>query len=338
MPELSQLSQRSNFLKFSYLFALISYLFFNAITTYADSILPDPKNLIAEMSIATSQLNYDGIFTYRYDKKIDTMRIIHKNKEGDIFERLISLNGNRREIVRENDKVKYFFPENKIAIIERSKLGQLLSSYIPDTNQSISKFYVFDILGDGRIAGRNAWIVNIKPIDRFRYGYQLWIDKKSKLLLRSRLKNYQGANLEDVMFVKLDVLEDISDSLFKPSFSSNNFTWINNIKSNINSDRAVQTKWKASWIPKGFLMTGYTKDPMPTSKIPVDHFIYTDGLATISVYVEKLNHQQPINSETTNFGGVNTYSVSTNGYQITAVGEVPKTTVELIVNSVKLSP
>ena len=89
-------------------------------------------------------------------------------------------------------------------------------------------------------------------------------------------------------------------------------------------------------------MTGYTKDPMPTSKIPVDHFIYTDGLATISVYVEKLNHQQPnqqpINSEATNFGGVNTYSLSTNGYQITAVGEVPKTTVELIVNSVKLSP
>ena len=69
MPELSQLSHRSNFLKFSYLFALISYLFFNAITTYADSILPDPKNLIAEMSIATSQLNYDGVFTYRYDKR-----------------------------------------------------------------------------------------------------------------------------------------------------------------------------------------------------------------------------------------------------------------------------
>ena len=140
------------------------------------------------------------------------------------------------------------------------------------------------------------------------------------------------------MFVKLDVLEDISDSLFKPSFSSNNFKWINNIKSNINSDHTVKTKWKASWIPEGFLMTGYTKDPMPTSKIPVDHFIYTDGLATISVYVEKLNHQQSINSGTTNFGGVNTYSLSTNGYQITAVGEVPKTTVELIVNSVKLSP
>ena len=53
---------------------------------------------------------------------------------------------------------------------------------------------------------------------------------------------------------------------------------------------------------------------------------------------EKLNNQQPIIVETANFGGVNTYSTSTDGYQITAVGEVPKTTVQLIVNSVKSSP
>ena len=97
-------------------------------------------------------------------------------------------------------------------------------------------------------------------------------------------------------------------------------------------------KWTPSWIPDGFLMSEFTIDTMPTSTIPVDHFIYTDGLATISIYVEKLNKQQPINAETTNFGGVNTYSTSTNGYQITAVGEVPKTTVQLIANSVKLSP
>ena len=68
------------------------------------------------------------------------------------------------------------------------------------------------------------------------------------------------------------------------------------------------------------------------------HFIYSDGLATISIYVEKLNNREPIRVETANFGGVNTYSTSTDGYQITAVGEVPKTTVQLIANSVKSSP
>ena len=306
---------------------------------HADSILPDPRILVDEMSNATHELNYDGIFVYRYDKQIDTMRIIHKkNKDGDVYERLVSLTGNNREIIRENDRVKYMFPENKVAIIEKSKIGQLISSYIPDPIQSISKFYVFNLVGQGRIAGLNAWIINIRPIDRFRYGYQLWIDKKSKLLLKSKLKNFQGVTLEQVMFTQLNVLKNIDDALLKSSFNEQNFTWINNTSDKTITYDISRKKWIPSWIPKGFFMSKYTIDPMPNSVIPVEHFIYSDGLATISIYVEKLNNQQPIIVETANFGGVNTYSTSTDGYQITAVGEVPKTTVQLIANSVKLSP
>lgn len=306
---------------------------------HADSILPDPRILVDEMSNATHELNYDGIFVYRYDKQIDTMRIIHKkNKDGDVYERLVSLTGNNREIIRENDRVKYMFPENKVAIIEKSKIGQLISSYIPDPIQSISKFYVFNLVGQGRIAGLNAWIINIRPIDRFRYGYQLWIDKKSKLLLKSKLKNFQGVTLEQVMFAQLNVLKNIDDALLKSSFNEQNFTWINNTSDKTITYDISRKKWIPSWIPKGFFMSKYTIDPMPNSVIPVEHFIYSDGLATISIYVEKLNNQQPIIVETANFGGVNTYSTSTDGYQITAVGEVPKTTVQLIANSVKSSP
>jgi len=306
---------------------------------HADSILPDPRILVDEMSNATHELNYDGIFVYRYDKQIDTMRIIHKkNKDGDVYERLVSLTGNNREIIRENDRIKYMFPENKVAIIEKSKIGQLISSYIPDPIQSISKFYVFNLVGQGRIAGLNAWIINIRPIDRFRYGYQLWIDKKSKLLLKSKLKNFQGVTLEQVMFAQLNVLKNIDDALLKSSFNEQNFTWINNTSDKTITYDISRKKWIPSWIPKGFFMSKYTIDPMPNSVIPVEHFIYSDGLATISIYVEKLNNQQPIIVETANFGGVNTYSTSTDGYQITAVGEVPKTTVQLIANSVKSSP
>ena len=339
MPELLLLNQRSNFLRFLFLLIFIFCTFVYPALVNANSITPDPKQLIEEMSNANSELNYDGVFVYRYDKHIDTMRIIHKkSNDGTIHERLVTLTGDKREIIRNNDRVKYFFPEDKIAIIEKSKLGQLISSYIPDSIQSISKFYIFNIVGQGRIAGLNAWIVNIMPIDRFRYGYQVWIDKDSKLLLKSKLKNFRGVTLEQIMFTQLAVLENIDDTLLKPTFSEQNFTWINNIRDKSSSYDNSRKKWLPLWIPEGFLMSEYTIDPMPTSSMPVDHFIYTDGLATISIYVEKLNQQQPINTETTNFGGVNTYSISTDGYQITAVGEVPKATVQLIVNSVKQSP
>ena len=322
-----------------FLFVLISYVITTVKFVYAENITPNPEILIDEMSVATNQLNYDGIFIYRHDKQIDTMRIIHKkNRNGDIYERLISLTGNAREVIREKDQVKYFFPKNKIAIVEKNRLGQLISSYIPDPIQSISEFYNFDIVGDGRVAGLDAWIVNIKPTDRYRYGYQLWIDKKSKLLLKSKLKNFQGVTLEYIMFTQIHILENISDLLLKSSFSSHNFTWINNIKNTANYENNSGRKWAASWMPGGFSISEYSKDPMSTSKIPVEHFIYTDGLASISIFVEKLNQQhKKINSRTTNFGGVNTYSTLNDGYQITAVGEVPKATVKLIADSVQSS-
>ena len=339
MLELLLLNQRNSFLRFLYFSSLIFYIFIHADVVSAENITHDPKALIQEMSNANSELNYDGTFVYRYDKQIDTMRIIHKKRSnGTTYERLIALTGNQREIIRDNDKVKYFFPENKVAIIEKSNSRQLISSYIPDSIQSISKFYIFNIAGQGRIAGLNAWIVNIMPVDRFRYGYQVWIDKESKLLLKSKLKNFQGVTLEQIMFTQLSVLENIDDTLLKSSFSEEHFSWVNNIRKKSIPYDISRKKWIPSWIPEGFSMSGHTIDPMPTSLIPVDHFIYTDGLATISIYIEKLNKQQSINTKITNFGGVNTYSISNDGYQITAVGEVPKTTVQLIADSVKLSP
>jgi len=326
-------------LKRLFLFVLISHVIITVTFVYAENVTPNPKILIDEMSVATNQLNYDGIFIYRHDEQIDTMRIIHKkNHNGDIYERLISLTGNAREIIREKDQVKYFFPENKIVIVEKNRLGQLISSYMPDPIQSISEFYIFDIAGDERVAGLDAWIVNIKPVDKYRYGYQLWIDKKSKLLLKSKLKNFQGVTLEYIMFTQIHILENISDLLLKPSFSGRNFTWINNIINTANYENNSERKWVASWMPGGFSMSEYSKDPMSTSKMPVEHFIYTDGLASISIFVEKLSKQhKKINSGTTNSGGINTYSTLSDGYQITAVGEVPKATVKLIADSVQSS-
>jgi sigma-E factor negative regulatory protein RseB len=82
-------------------------------------------------------------------------------------------------------------------------------------------------------------------------------------------------------------------------------------------------------------MSEQSKEPMLTSRIPVEHLVYSDGLAMVSIYVEKLDKQPDIVVGASNFGGINTYAVYTSGYQITAVGEVPKITVKLMADSVE---
>jgi sigma-E factor negative regulatory protein RseB len=314
---------------------VFSVLLFGSISSaYSDDNRPDPQVLIDEMSKASRDLNYDGIFVYHLGKQIDTMRIIHKSGDDGIYERLVSLTGNAREVIRDKEQVKCFFPEDKMVVVDKSRLGKLISSYLPSPIKSISEFYSFELAGEDRVAGMEAWMVNIRPNDKYRYGYQIWIEKKSRLLLKSELKNQLGVTLEQIIFTQLEVLNDIDDALLRPSMSAEDFTWYNNVKK-VSFKIDNEKQWKVTWIPVGFTMSEKEKELMITSPMPVEHFLYTDGLAMVSVYVEKLSQKPDINAGLSNFGGVNAYSTHVEGYQITAVGEVPKTTVTLMANSVK---
>ncbi len=311
------------------------FLFGSVTPVYSGNVTPDPQVLIDEMSKASRELNYDGVFVYRLGKQIDTMRIIHKSGGEGVYERLISLTGYAREVIRDKDQVRCFFPDNKAVVVEKSRSGELISTYLPNPIQSISEFYVFEIAGEDRIAGLDAWIVNIRPIDKYRYGYQLWIDKESRLLLKSELKNQLGVTLEQIIFTQLSILEDIDDALLQPAVSGKDYTWYNNV---INVSLEVNNsdkQWKVTWMPAGFSMSDHAKEPMMRSQIPVEHLIYSDGLAMVSIFVEKINQQPNADTGPSNFGGVNAYATHTDGYQITAVGEVPKTTVKLMADSVQ---
>jgi len=316
-------------------FYLVFILVFLAnISSYAENTAPDPQKLIDDMSKASRNLNYDGVFVYRLGKQMDTMRIIHKSGGDGIYEKLISLTGNAREVIRDKEQVKCFFPEDKKVVVEKSRIGKLVSTYLPSPINSISDYYNFELAGEDRVAGMEAWIVNIRPNDKYRYGYQLWIEKDSRLLLKSELKNQLGVTLEQIMFAQLKVLDDIDSSLLEPSVSGKDFTWYksaDNKKVNVENEM----KWQITSMPDGFSMSKQEKEAMRTSQMPVDHFVYTDGLAMVSVYVEKLNQQPASETGLSSFGGVNTYSTHVDGYQVTAVGEVPKATVQLMANSVK---
>jgi sigma-E factor negative regulatory protein RseB len=300
----------------------------------AETSKPDPQVLIDEMSKASRDLNYDGVFVYRLGTQMETMRIIHKSGEDGIYEKLISLTGNAREVIRDKDEVKCYFPEDKKVVVDKSRLGKLVSTYLPSPINSISEFYDFEMAGEDRVAGKNTWIVNIRPNDKYRYGYQLWIDKESHLLLKSELKNQLGVTLEQIMFAQLQILDHVDNELLKPTTAAKGFTWYNNVKK-ISFKYDNEKKWQVTTMPTGFSMSKQGKEAMMNSYMPVEHFVYTDGLAMVSVFVEKLKEETEASTGLSSFGGVNTYSTHTEGHQVTAVGEVPKATVQLMANSVK---
>ena len=291
------------------------------------------RTILDKMSQATQRLNYDGTFVYRHGDEMDTMRIIHKVEDGREYARLVSLTGVAREVIRDNESVTCIFPDEKAVMVEKSRPRKLLPARLPEPIETVGEFYTFSLAGTDRIAGRSTRIVSINPKDQFRYGYRLWVDLETNLLLKSELLNHNGDTLEQILFTQISLPEDIPESLLKPAISGKDYTWYTR-SSEASAARAGNGQWKVTWLPSGFAMSDYEIQPMAISRMPVDHMMFSDGLAMISVFIEEQEQVSDTLEGLSQMGAVNAFGILVGGHQVTAVGEVPRVTVEKIATSV----
>ncbi|MBT8132358.1 MAG: MucB/RseB C-terminal domain-containing protein, partial [Gammaproteobacteria bacterium] len=255
---------------------------------------------------------------------------VHKVVEGRVFERLISLDGSGREIIRKDDEVRCVLQQQKSVVVEKRESSPLLSS-LPDYQAALDDYYHFKIVGRDRVASRDARIIEVRPRDEYRYGHRLWLDEETAMPLRSALISNSGAVIEQVLFTSIRLGESISDEALQPRLSAEGFKWI--VEEQSEETSADESAWQAETLPRGFKLTVARTHGMQEQK--PDQYVYTDGLASVSVFVEPAPEgAKPINGLST-IGSANAYATTISGYQVTAVGEVPPSTVEMIGASLK---
>ncbi|MGI9228460.1 MAG: MucB/RseB C-terminal domain-containing protein [Gammaproteobacteria bacterium] len=312
---------------------LLSLLLLPAIVIGAENeaeAVPAAEDLLREMTAALRELNYDGVFIYRYGRSTDTLRVLHKSDpHTGVQERLVSLSGTPREVLRNNHSVTCIFPDKELVLVEKSRGHDLLGSHIPESAAAIKDFYRMAITGHSRIAGHAAWLLTISPLDQYRYGYQMWIAKNSKLLLKSILYNKSGYPLEEIIFTKLDVLPEIPDSHLQPAIQTNQFTWKHSAD-RLPTGTSQSIPWRINWLPPGFTVHSYEKQLGHTSP---EHIVLTDGLAVVSVFIEKTGPHRNINGPV-RAGALNAFARLMRGYKVTAIGEVPPATVQRMAGSI----
>jgi sigma-E factor negative regulatory protein RseB len=137
------------------------------------------QELIDKMVAATENLNYVGTFVYQRGQQLDSMRIIHRSDSSGINERLIALTGHPREVIRDNENVTCIFSESKAVIIEQRGTRKYLPTNLPFPIDEVAAYYDFRVLGLDRVAGRDTWVIDVRPKDNFRFGYRLWIDRST---------------------------------------------------------------------------------------------------------------------------------------------------------------
>jgi sigma-E factor negative regulatory protein RseB len=287
------------------------------------------------MNRALTTRNYVGVFTHNHGGRVETLRIIHRVRGKDVSERLVSLDGPGREFIREGNELTCYFPDRREVLVEhRAPEGPLLGA-LPVIGNGNSA--VYEIRGGERVrlSDRKTRLVELHPRDEFRYGYRLWIDEETSMPLKTQLCNQAGQVIEQIVFSSIDLPERIPDSMFKPQMDASAYRW-HRAERHV-SRNSSPALWEAMRLPPGFRMANRSAQALPGSREPVAHLVFTDGIASVSVFVEPRKPDSKPAEGPARVGSSSAFSTVVDGHQVTAVGEVPPTTVELIAKQVKAS-
>lgn len=279
---------------------------------------------------AALHLSYKGTFIYRRDDQLVAMRIIHVADGRSERERLTALSGRQREIIRDADGTVCILPEQKQVKLNNVGLNKHFPPRPLQNLTEIEKYYRFALVaGKDRIAGRTARMVVIEPRDRYRYGYRIWIDEGSGLLLQSDLVDENGNAVEQVMFTELNIVTNVTPAMSSAVVVTDEMRKAMAKKSAAPKATNATLSWSVTQAPAGFKLAEQYRH-RSRAGAPVEHGVLTDGMASVSVFVEPLEDAQQSFEGVSHMGAVSAFGAVRNDRQLTVVGEVPVGTVQLI--------
>jgi sigma-E factor negative regulatory protein RseB len=194
---------------------------------------------------------------------------------------------------------------------------------------------VYEIRGGERqrLLGRTTRVVALHPRDEFRYGYRLWLDDETAMPLMSQLCDRNGNVIEQIVFAELNFRERIPSDEVKPAVSGEGFRWVRQ-DAQVPRMANAALGWSVIRVPSGFRLTTWRLQIIAGSNVPVRHLVLSDGLASVSVFIEPRSPQTEAMRGLAKVGAAFAYSRDLDGHQVTAVGEVPAATVEAIAEAV----
>lgn len=310
-------------------------LLFPAASAIAENSKEDIENLLAKMHHAAHMINYEGTFIYGQHNELSTMQIIHSVSQNGEFERLISLDGSGREVIRSGNTVTCILPDKNAVVVDKSRPDDEFPPSFPVSIDHLSKMYSFHISGEGTVAGQKTKKFIIQPKDQYRYGHALWVDEKTGLLLKDHLLDNDGQTVEQFMFTRINYPSSIKEELMLVNDKRKKYTWFEAKEPATKQAVNNSMNWKVTSVPDGFMPGVKRHHKMTMSAMPVEHFMFSDGLSSVSVFVEKQMKNSKNLMGGSTMGAVNAYGRALDDHHITVVGEVPQITVKMIGDSVQ---
>ena len=275
---------------------------------------------------------YIGTFVVSSGANMSSARIWHVC-DGDLqMERVESLSGAPRSTFRRNDQVITFLPDSKTALAEKRDSLGLFPDLLKAADSSISQFYAARQTGGDRVAGFEADVVVLQPKDNLRFGYRVWSEKKSGLVVKLQTLDVDGHVLEQAAFSELQL--DAPVSMGKLTQMMENTEGYRVERPELAKTSAAAEGWMMKSSVPGFVPMSCYRRPAAgsdsTNPQGTIQWIFSDGLASVSLFLEVFDRRRHLHEGSIALGATNTLtrrvSDKTGDWWLTAVGEVPRTT------------
>ncbi len=294
------------------------------------------RGWLQRMERAARTLNYTGTFVYRHGATLATMRIVHRVANGQVTERLMALDGHRQVIIRGQGRVACYLPHEHVVFIERRVMVlKTFPALVPTHLRPLRRYYAISLGGLTRIAGFGARAVVIKPRDAYRYGYRLWAARRTGLLLKASVINESGRTIEQFLFTRLRVKPHIPASAVGP-------IGVGRVKTYKEERGELFPDPKPSWTvkdkPAGFRLAMHLMRRIAGHKGVVQHLVYSDGLAGVSVFIGRRPMVQGVRAQLFRLGALHVFRSVVDHRMVTVLGDVPTLTVETMALSVRPLP
>ncbi len=295
---------------------------------------PEGLGWLSKIYQATEKLSYSGTFVYQHGESSETSRIVRLVDASGDLEKLEALDGTPREVLRSREGVRCYLPESRTVKIDRRSGRRSFPAMLPEQLSKVAQNYTVTLGANKRIAGYECQEVVLTPKDDLRYGYKLWADTKTGMLLKARTFDEKGRMVEQFTFTMLAIGNVSPDSL-KPRYAAQGWRIEDTTVSPAN---LAESGWSVRGVLPGFQKVDEVKRSLGDAK-PVGQVVYSDGLAAVSVFIEPSDGRaEPVRAGLSNMGAIHIYTREVANHVVTVVGEAPAASIRRIANAVEYRP
>ena len=288
---------------------------------------------LQDMRAAAERLNYVGTIVYQQGGAVRTSRIAHFLDGGTAVERLQLLDGRPREYLRRGDEVRCLFPESRRVLVEQRPGLEVFPALGSGGASEILQRYRVRIGELDRVAGMQCRLLQIKPNDAMRFGYRVCAEEATALPLRAQTLNERGEVIEQIAFADLRLGIVLDRTQLRPSWTTTG--WRVDRPEHRLGDLA-HTGWQIA-VPAGFRKLKEVARRMSDDAADTLQVVYSDGLATLSVFIADGGEKPAATDDSAHAMGVtHAYSRRVAKSLVTVIGEVPAPTVRSVAQSVEL--